>query len=99
MLGETLKQALVRETLEETGLDVEPGPLVELLERIFLDTEGRVKFHYVLADYLCTVVSGSVSFGSDASDAVWVSLDEMDTYSLAPVTQTVIVKAFSLRQE
>jgi 8-oxo-dGTP diphosphatase len=98
-LGETLQQALMREALEETGLSVEPGPLVELLERILVDNVGGVKFHYVLADYLCRVVNGNMSAGSDASDAVWASLDELDRYSLASVTHRVIVKAFEWRQE
>jgi len=51
-VGETLVEAVKREAFEETGLEVEPLGLVELLERIFPDDRGRVRHHYVLADYL-----------------------------------------------
>src|SRR5260221_13411555 len=49
-VGETLDQAVRREVLEETGLVVEPVMLVEIFERIMHDAEGRVEYHYVLAD-------------------------------------------------
>lgn len=92
-VGETLKDAVVREALEETGLVVEPRFLVELLERIFPDEKGRIRFHYVLADYLCTRVAGTLTAGSDATDAVWVDRSDLHAYELAPVTLRVIREA------
>ena len=92
-LGESLADAVAREAFEETGLIVEPRLLVELLERIFPDEQGRVRFHYVLADYLCTVVEGTLNAGSDAADAAWVDRSKLDGYELAPVTKRVIRKA------
>ncbi len=58
-LGETLRDAVVREAREETALCVEPWALVELVERIFTDEQGRISYHYVLADYACRVVGGT----------------------------------------
>lgn len=92
-VGETLEEAVMREALEETGLRVEPVNLVELLERIFRDDQGRVQYHYILADYLCRVVDGNLSPGSDAADARWVKRNELLTMEIAPVTKKVIFKA------
>jgi 8-oxo-dGTP diphosphatase len=91
-VGETLAEAVIREAQEETGLEVESIGLVELLERIFPDENGRIRHHYVLADYLCRVTKGKLCAGSDALEAAWVYREELQFYSLAPVTMRVVMK-------
>jgi len=76
-LGEDLAAGVVREVQEETGLLVEPLELIELLDRIHRDGE-RVRYHYVIADYLCRVVSGELKAASDADDVRWVERAEWD---------------------
>ena len=70
-IGESLTGGVVREVKEETGLTVEPLELIELLDRIHREGE-RVRYHYVIADYLCRVVSGELNAASDADEAQWV---------------------------
>jgi 8-oxo-dGTP diphosphatase len=91
-VGETLAEAVIREVREETGLDVEPLQLVELLDRIYRDGD-RVRYHYVIADYLCRVVGGTLHAASDADAARWVERDEWNSQSvliLDPTTVRVI---------
>jgi len=92
-VGEALADGLVREVREETGLTVEPLELIELLDRIHRDGE-RVRYHYVIADYLCRVVSGELTAASDADAARWVERAEWNpprrTLKLDPVTVRVI---------
>jgi 8-oxo-dGTP diphosphatase len=94
-IGETLILAVAREALEETGYVVEPVTLVELLERIFPDEHGKIKYHYVLADYYCKITDGSLEAGSDAAEARWVNIDEMPGLGVAEITMRVIRKAMS----
>lgn len=69
--GEKLRQAVVREVREETGLAVEPVALIELLDRIIREGD-RVRYHYVIADYLCRVTGGTLGAASDVDEVRWV---------------------------
>ncbi len=91
--GETLRAAIAREVREETGLEVEVGPTVDVLDRIRLDDGGRVLYHYVLVDFACKPTGGTLACGSDAADVAWVRPDDLGAYRLAETTVTVINKA------
>jgi 8-oxo-dGTP diphosphatase len=92
-----LQQGVVREVLEETGLTVAPAGVVEILDRIVRDEEsGRVRYHYVLIDFVCRVTGGSPLVGSDADEVQWVDRAVLNEYGVAPVTLRVIEKAFGV---
>jgi ADP-ribose pyrophosphatase YjhB (NUDIX family) len=93
-LGETLEEAICREVLEETGLAVETVAVVEAFDRIARDGEGRVRYHYVLVDYLCRLVGGTLACATDALDGRWATADELD--GLTPLTAAVIRKAMRM---
>ena len=96
-LGETLQQGIVREVREECGLHVIPSAVVEVFDRIVLDeATGRVRYHYVLVDFLCHPVGGTLVSGDDAEEAVWVSREELGAYGLPAFTLQVIEKAMNL---
>ena len=103
-VGEALTAGVVREVEEETGLLVEPLGLIELLDRIYRDGE-RVRYHYVIADYLCRVAGGTLKAASDADEARWVERTEWNSHSalkLDPITVRVMEagwqKAEQIRQ-
>ena len=96
--GETLIQGIRREVLEETGLDVEPLSIFEVFERIMPDGEGKTEYHYVLIDYLCRPVGGSLQAASDVSRVVWVSQPELAEYRLTDGTLAVVERAFAKLQ-
>src|SRR6185437_4567001 len=66
-LGETLRQGAEREALEETGLVVRATELLGVFDRIVLDEEGNIVYHYVLIDFLCQRLSGELHAGADAA--------------------------------
>lgn len=96
-LGETMREGVAREVHEETGLSVTVGPLVEVIDRIVRDDDGRIAFHYVLVDFLCRSDDGSPIAGSDASEVALVGLDGLAPYALARKTIDVIERAAWMR--
>ncbi len=82
-IGETLVECVAREMLEETGLVVEVGPVVEVFDRIIRDAAGGVQFHYVLVDYLCRPIGGELRAGSDVAEAVYAAPGELARFALA----------------
>jgi ADP-ribose pyrophosphatase YjhB (NUDIX family) len=91
-IGETLREGAEREALEETGLVVEAGEVLEVLDRIVRDAQGRVQFHYVLVDFLCRPVGGELRAGGDAEDVRWLPADELKTFPIADSAAAVLRK-------
>ena len=91
-VGESLAAGVIREVSEETSLTVVPVELIELIDRIHREGD-RVRYHYVIADYLCRVVSGQLKAASDADAVRWVERAEWNSLSnleLDPITVRVI---------
>lgn len=91
-LGESLTDGLIREVREETGLLVEPVELIELLDRIHRDGD-RVRYHYVIVDYLCRVTGGDLSAATDADEVRWAERPEWNSHSalrIDPITARVV---------
>ncbi len=98
-LGETLETGVAREMLEETGLEVEVGPVIEVFDRILLDETRRVRYHFVLVDYLCWPVGGELRAGSDVDRAIFVEPGALEPYNLTVKAQAVIVRGLDLARE
>ena len=77
-LGESLHDAARREALEETGLRVELGDVVTVIDHVARDEAGRVRYHYVIVDYFARPVGGSLQSATDVSDARWFCLVDLD---------------------
>jgi 8-oxo-dGTP diphosphatase len=106
-VGETIAEGVRRELREETGLEVRVLELIEVFERIFPDPAPasnqagatdvrRPRYHFVILDYLCEVVSGTPRAGSDVTDLVFASEDELARYNLTPTATRVLRNAFAM---
>jgi 8-oxo-dGTP diphosphatase len=91
-LGEKLRDGVRREALEETGVKVEPGEVLDVFDSIFTDALGKTQYHYVLIDYLCRPISGEAQAGGDVSDVRWVSLEALPAMGLRESIEQVVRK-------
>ena len=92
--GESLREAVAREAREETGLVVETGEMLGVYERLIRGDAGRMRYHYVLIDFLCIVKGGELRAGGDAADVHWAAESELAQFKLEQPAVQVVRKAF-----
>ncbi len=97
-LGETTDRAAVREVAEECGLRVRLRGVAGVVDRIISDPDGRVRYHYVLIDYVATPESGDLRPGSDAADCRWVPIGELERYETTEGLAAMVARAVKLSE-
>jgi ADP-ribose pyrophosphatase YjhB (NUDIX family) len=93
--GEALREATVREAHEETGLVVKTLDMLGVYERVIRSDDGRVRYHYVLIDFLCRPIGGELRAGSDAADVRWFTREELPALNLAYDANDVVLKGLA----
>ena len=94
--GESVRDAVVREAMEETGMDVVVHDLVEVYEHVERDDDGRVRHHFVILDYRCCADGGAPVAGGDAAAVALVDPADLRTYHVTDATARVIASALRL---
>ncbi len=90
--GEDLPSAVFREILEECSIEVRVGDLITIFEYIEQDAASRVKYHYIVFDFMADYDSGKLQVRSDALDARWVPINELKSFDLTPAAIEVILQ-------
>lgn len=96
-LGETLRDAAMREVREETGVEIENIRLLDVVDSITKNDNGTVEYHYSLIDFAADWKSGAAIAGGDAEDVKWLDRDELATMDLWHETRRIIDLTFEQR--
>ncbi len=89
--GESLVDALKREIMEEVGLEIDVDDVACVSEEVFRDN-GNVKYHYIIIDFFANITGGELRVGSDAVDARWVKLNEIDSLDVVDFVRKLVNK-------
>ena len=81
-LGETVKETVVREVKEETGLDVDVRNLIDVVDNLETDGKGKLRYHFIIIDFLASLKQGSLKAESDIVEAKWVPLTRVEKLNL-----------------
>jgi ADP-ribose pyrophosphatase YjhB (NUDIX family) len=95
-LGETIEEGVRRELAEETGIEVRVLDLIEVFERVIPGEGRRTRYHFVILDYLCEMVSGEARAASDVIDVAWAREEELEKFELTVIATRVIRRAFEM---
>ena len=95
-LGESLQDAVRREIKEETSLDIEVGPVIETFDRVHRDDAGKIRYHFVIIDFVCWPGGEEAVPGSDAEDVAWVTALEIDAYRVNSHAKDVILRGLEV---
>jgi len=97
-IGETVKDALRREVMEECNVEVEPKELYEVVDAVSRDDKSAIRFHYVIVDFLSEWRGGNPMPGSDVADAKWTPIEDLASLNLTQSARIVIEKAVRERK-
>jgi 8-oxo-dGTP diphosphatase len=97
-VGETTREAIAREVAEECGCAIRVVDIAGVFERIVRDDAGRVRYHYVLVDYLAFAESDAIIAGSDADEAQWASVKEIERLDTTDGLLDMIRRASALAE-
>jgi 8-oxo-dGTP diphosphatase len=95
-LGETTADAVRRELREECGIDITVAGLAGVVDRVTRDAEGRVRYHYVLVDYLAFTDTDAVVAGTDAAECRWVEIERVSELDVTDGLIDMIRRAVAL---
>ncbi len=97
-LGETTVDAIRRELKEECGIDARIAGVAGVVDRVTRDAAGRIRYHYVLVDFLALVDSEACAAGSDAAACQWVDVDRVSELDITDGLVDMIERAVALAQ-
>ena len=96
-VGEEPAEAAEREVREELGLEVEMEGLFQVANEVIRDEAGRVKYHFILIDYLMTPRGSDISLNEESTDYRWFPASRVESLEASVNTKSIARKFISAK--
>ena len=97
-LNETAIDGVKREVREETAVEIDILGVVDVVDSIHADEDGRIRLHYTIIEFCAEWRSGEVKAGEDAAKAQWFKVEDALQSVRWPKTVEIIRRAADLRK-
>ncbi len=94
-VGETVEQAAHRELYEECGVTADIIKVIDIFEFIEPGENHKIKYHFIVIEILARYVGGRVRAASDAADAKWLRLDDLESVQCSNKIKKLVRKALA----
>jgi len=95
-VGEDPQAGAEREVREELGLEVEVEGLLQVANEVIRDEQGRVRFHFVLIDYLMKPLGEKVVLNEESEEFAWFEPGSVEALNATVNTKLVARKYAAL---
>lgn len=89
-LGEKVEEAARREVREEVGIEIGDLELLGIYDNIIRDNDGKVRYHYVIVEYLAKPISTAITPSDEVAEYTWVNLEDVDKLDASPSLLEII---------
>jgi ADP-ribose pyrophosphatase YjhB (NUDIX family) len=89
-LGERVEDAARREVREEVGLEIDNLKLLGVYDSIIRDSNGNIRYHYVIIEYLAKAKSMDVKPSIEVAEYRWVTIEDIGKLDTTPSLRELI---------
>ena len=98
-VGETLEEAARREVREEVGIDVTLEGVLQVVDEVITDENDRVKYHFILIDYLMSPLSTAITLNDESEEFAWFEPEQVDGLDVTKNTRLIFRKFAEMRRK
>ncbi len=91
-VGETLEEAVRREVREEVGIDVSLEGVLQVVDEVITDENDRVKYHFILIDYLMSPLSKVITLNDESEEFAWFEPEQVEVLDVTKNTRLIFRK-------
>jgi ADP-ribose pyrophosphatase YjhB (NUDIX family) len=100
-VGETIRQTVIREVKEETGIDVEPLRVIGIYsdpEHVIGYTDGEVRQEFSIC-FTARMTGGQLATSDESSEVLWIARDDLDALNIHPSIRLRIKHGYDGREQ
>jgi 8-oxo-dGTP diphosphatase len=84
---------------EELGLEVVVEGLLQVANEVIPDAAGRVRYHFVLVDYLMRPLGDKITLNEESEEYAWFEPSAVEALNTTNNTRLIVKKYLEMREK